>query len=64
MSIRDTSDLFYKRIIEQYKKTGDTENAEKCEEFYKMLTVQRKMYDEDNQGIVAGLLSPKKIELD
>lgn len=52
MSIQEINDKFFKERIEHYKSIGDTENAEECEEFYKMLKAQRQDLDEDNKRII------------
>ncbi|MFU2203123.1 hypothetical protein [Bacillus subtilis] len=52
MSIKEINDQFYKEIIEHYKSIGDTENANKNEEFYNWLRAERVNMDIDNKRIV------------
>lgn len=52
MNIRQINDHFFKEMIEQYNKSGDTTNAKECEEFYKMLKTQRHVLDTDNKRII------------
>ncbi|WEY94562.1 hypothetical protein P5641_00045 (plasmid) [Bacillus subtilis] len=52
MNIRETNDLFYKRLIQHYKNIGDVESAKTNEVFHKKLKAQRNNLEDNNKEIV------------
>lgn len=55
MNIRETNDLFYKRLIQHYKNIGDAESAKTNEVFHKKLKAQRKNLEDNNKEIALEL---------
>lgn len=51
MNVRETNDLFYKRLIQHYKKFGDSESAKTNEVFHKKLKAKRKNLEDNNKEI-------------